>query len=213
MRLSRNTSPWIGTALLVATTLAFANVAHAQKTVFVGGQTNGGTELTTGFRAELNFNPRVGIEWAVSYNPETNTLTPFGRATSRRLFLSPSVIVNLIPRQPAIPYVVAGFGAVVQFASDFDDLEDGSMTDDEGNGSFRDADDGVSEVAVGRTLHVGAGVKYYFSDSLGVRFEVRYYNIDPDSFDELDVPSDTFDVPDLDPFGLTEFTAGFVWGF
>ncbi len=192
---------------MVGATLLFANSVHAQKTVFVGRQTNGETRLTLGFRAESNITERVAIEWSVSYNPSTDVLPELGGAESRQLFFSPSLLVNIIPRRPVVPYVVVGYGVVADILKGSDD----------------EFDDSSTEVTVGRTIHFGGGLKYYFTDTIGVKFDVRRYDIDPDSFVSIqdengngegngngEENGGAFDFPS---FRMTEFTVGLVWGF
>ena len=165
----------------------------------------------------------------MSYNPETDLVTQFGTASSRKLFFNPSLIVNIIPRRPVVPYVFVGYGAVLQILSalqgpDFADAGlagnefagDGFAGDefagDEFAGDGFEGDERRTEVAIGRTIPFGGGVKYYFTDSLGVRFDLRRYDIDPDRFLSIGGTGDEGDV-DLDRFGVTEFTVGFLWGF
>ncbi len=176
----------------------------AQKSFFVGGQTNGETRLTVGFRGESNITPRVAIEWGVSYDPSTEVLPELDPDVavieSQKLFFSPSVLINIIQQRPAVPYVFIGYGVVVDVLTGSSDF-DGSST----------------EVTIGRTIHFGGGLKYYFTDTLGVKVDVRRYDIDPDSFlsiqDENGDDEENGDEFDFPSFGATEFTVGLVWGF
>ena len=150
----------------------------------------------------------------MSYNPETDLVTQFGTASSRKLFFNPSLIVNIIPRRPVVPYVFVGYGAVFQILSALqgpDFADDGFEGDGFEGGGFA-GDEGGTEIAIGRTIPFGGGVKYYFTDSLGVRFDLRRYDIDPDRFLSIGGEGEDGDV-DLDRFGITEFTVGLVWGF
>ena len=145
----------------------------------------------------------------MSYNPETDLVTQFGTASSRKLFFNPSLIVNIIPRRPVVPYVFVGYGAVFQILSA---LQGPDFADDGFEGGGFAGDEGGTEIAIGRTIPFGGGVKYYFTDSLGVRFDLRRYDIDPDRFLSIGGEGKDGDV-DLDRFGITEFTVGLVWGF
>lgn len=141
-------------------------------TAFIGGQTNGGMDLSTllfqridvkngrtsGLSAGYLLGDRYGLEFLWSYNKANTVAQPRGSGSEITIFTLDTnqylgnFIVHFAPREKALrPFLMAGAGAT----------------------NLSPARDGVSN-STRFAWDVGGGVKYNFSRHFGLRLQAKW---------------------------------------